>query len=341
MEPLLSVVIPTFNRNERLRDNLALLLPQLDERCRVVILDNASPTPVSQTLAPLLEQFPGLSVEIERNRANIGANANILRCFEHCQTPYLWTLGDDDQPKPDAVHTILAAIEERPDCVFFNFGVEHAFPRTRTLWTRGALDFVRQVDFFGNAIFISTNVYRNDALLGSLKFAYHYTYSAAPQFVMVLKSLGKSEVCCLSHRSIVTWREVEGAQQWSRVVLALGVRTLLEMPLDPPVRAALSERLTHFDDTFLPISHIVTQLLLTARATGDRRGALFLFDQLLSRRYRAAFYADRRLKPRLEALLGRLLLLNPVLGCGLMKLNYKLRRYGPFPRVPQNFSDRL
>ncbi len=341
---LLTVVIPTYNRNQPLLATLERLLPQLEReaaRVRLLVIDNASPTPAEETLAPLLARFPEAQVEVRRNRANIGANANILRCFELCETPYLWTLGDDDQVKPDALDTIFAHIEAYPDCVFFNFGVEHAFPRSKTTTTRGALDFVRGIDFFGNAIFISTNVYRNDALLPSLKFAHHYTYSAAPQFVMVLQSLGTEGECCLTHTPIVSWSEVEGEQQWSRVVLALGVRTLLEMPLDPRVRAALAQRLTHFDDTFLPVGQLLLQLLLVARTSHDRRGPLYLWDQLCHRRHNAAFYGDSRPKRRLEAWEGHLILRFPHLGLALMKLNNRLKKYPPLPSDPQSFSGRL
>jgi GT2 family glycosyltransferase len=36
----LTIAIPTYNRNELLLRHLAHLLPQLNERCRLLILDN-------------------------------------------------------------------------------------------------------------------------------------------------------------------------------------------------------------------------------------------------------------------------------------------------------------
>ncbi len=341
---MLSVVIPTYNRNARLLATLEQLLPQLEReaaRCQLLILDNASPTPVIETVGELLARFPGVKSEVQRNRANIGANANILRCFEECQTPYLWTLSDDDDLKPDAVQTILSHIEAHPECVFFNFGVEHSAPREKTYFSRGQLDFVRRMDSFGNTIFISTNVYRNDAVLDSLKFAHHYTYTAVPQFVMVFKSLQADSVCCFSHQPIVTLGLVPPEHQWSRVLLALGVRTLLELPMDAPVRKALAPHLTRFDHEFMKTRHLVHQLLQTAVATRDWRGALYLFDQMRHRRHNAAFYCDSSRRARIEASVLRYLLFRPRLGLRLISWHYKIKKIAVENGEVPSFSERL
>ncbi len=341
---LLTVTIPTYNRNEPLLATLERLLPQLEReaaRVRLLVIDNASPTPAEETLAPLLARFPGVKVEVRRNRANIGANANILRCFELCETPYLWTLSDDDEVKPDALETIFSHIEAYPDCVFFNFGVEHSMPRSQTWLTRGELDFVKRMDNFGNTIFISSNVYRGDALLGSLKFAHHYTYAAVPQFVMVLKSLDENSVCCFSHKPVVALGVPGVEGQWSRVLLALGVRTLLELPMSPPVRLELSRHLEAFEDNFMPAREILLQLLQTAISSRDWHGALYFFDQIRHRRYGGAFYSNRHLRPRIDTFLIRALILRPRLALRFIQWNYKLKRLSVHREDLRPFSDRL
>lgn len=343
--PTLTITIPTFDRNEKLYHTLEQVLPQLQSengsRCCVLVIDNASTVPVEETLAPLLSRFPGVPVEIRRNRANIGANANILRCFELCQTPYLWTLSDDDEVKSDAIDTIFSHIEAYPDCVFFNFGVEHSQPRSHTWLSRGELDFVRRMDNFGNTIFISSNVYRNDALLGSLKFAHHYTYTAVPQFVMVLKSLDENSVCCFSHHPIVALGVADMEHQWSRVVLALGVRTLLDMPMSPPVRRALALHLSNFENGFMQTRQLLNQLLESAASSRDWRGAMYFFDQIRHRRHGGAFYSDRRLRPRIESYLIRYLFCRPRLALRLISWNYRLKRLSVQREDLRSFSERL
>ena len=51
---MITIAIPTYNRNRTLKENLRLLLPQLTDRCRLLIIDNCSDTPVAETLADLL-----------------------------------------------------------------------------------------------------------------------------------------------------------------------------------------------------------------------------------------------------------------------------------------------
>jgi hypothetical protein len=53
-------------------------------------------------------------VEVIRHKTNIGGDANFQRCFELCNTPYIWMLGDDDKIENNALEIILkeiAAIE--------------------------------------------------------------------------------------------------------------------------------------------------------------------------------------------------------------------------------------
>lgn len=62
-------------------------------------------------------RFPGVQCRVVRKRANIGANANVLRCFELCETEWIWILGDDDHGLPGAVDKILAHLGRRPTTV--------------------------------------------------------------------------------------------------------------------------------------------------------------------------------------------------------------------------------
>src|SRR5262245_2262452 len=103
MNPRLTIAIPTFDRNDLLCTHVTRLLPQLTPEVRLTILDNSSPRPVSEDLARLLEKNSEAKVDIVRHQFNIGAAANILRCIELCQTPWIWILGDDDQPLDNAV----------------------------------------------------------------------------------------------------------------------------------------------------------------------------------------------------------------------------------------------
>ena len=99
----LTIAIQTYNRPNELLVLLHRLLPMLDSRCKVLIVDNCSEEPVAEKQRRVLGDWPRVDLTIVRNRVNVGGGANILRCFELCQTEWLWVLGDDDLPTEGAV----------------------------------------------------------------------------------------------------------------------------------------------------------------------------------------------------------------------------------------------
>ena len=231
----LTVTIPTYHRNAILFATVRDLLPQLTPECRLIIIDNHSPTPVEETLRPLLESYPNADCTIIRNPVNIGGSANVLRCFEICPTDWLWVLGDDDTVLPTAVQTILETIESDPERIYVNFGSEIE-PRTRSFETMGLEEFARQVDHFGNAMFISASLYNCPKVRPRLNYAYHYGYSAAPHLAMLITSLGQTERCLFSEKRIVRWEEKVEEQQSSIVAVTIGLTTILEFPMPQRTR---------------------------------------------------------------------------------------------------------
>jgi hypothetical protein len=273
----LTIAIPTFDRNAVLASNLAKLLPQLTPDCHLLIIDNQSSEPVSDTICQLLRQYPTASVKVVRNPHNVGCVANIIRCYELCETEWLWVLGDDDEPKPDAIQTILTEIEANPRTIFINFATE-IYRREREVRTRGLAEFVNSLDSFGNVLLISAGVVRAPKLQPNLKFAYHYAYSLMAHLVLLMASIQDGDECVLSHKQIVSWEPPPPDQHWSAVNESLGKTAALDMPLPHDVRLALSRQIG------LPrMEDLLLQFLLTIDAGGDPREARFLYEQVTSR----------------------------------------------------------
>ncbi|MGA3050075.1 MAG: glycosyltransferase family 2 protein, partial [Terracidiphilus sp.] len=109
-KPLLTIAIPTYNRARYLRELLSVLFDQLIDQPQVelIISDNASP---DETPA-LLEEFRqrGLQFLYIRNETNIGADGNILQCFEQAHGKYVWVLSDDDVVVSGGIASILSYI---------------------------------------------------------------------------------------------------------------------------------------------------------------------------------------------------------------------------------------
>lgn len=333
----LTIIIPTFNRNELLAENLRLLLPQLTPQCHLFIADNCCDTPVERTLQPLLEEFPGISVEIRRNRVNIGATPNLLRGVEECQTPFLWILGDDDPVRPDAVQIISRHLEEHPECLYFNFGCGSyaGFAgRDHTFFTKGLRQFARHVDSIANVFYLSGGVHRTEMWRANLRMAYGYAHTNQANVVPLLAGLGTEGVCCFSKEQIVTHMlPFDASQAWSFVQFSLGIMGLLELPMNPPMEPRVRRVLARKIEASLPrLKHLALQLLLMSLREEHTDSALFLYDQMCYRLY----YFERSPRQRLEILLYRWMLRFP----RLSYFAYKFLRGVPmdFWSTPRRFQ---
>jgi glycosyltransferase involved in cell wall biosynthesis len=112
-QPLVSVVIPTYDRPRYLQLALASALAQTYRRLEVIVQDNASPEDPSVLVAA----FADPRVRFYRNSQNIGQTPNILAAVARATGPYVAILGDDDLWQPDFIATLVAALESHPDVV--------------------------------------------------------------------------------------------------------------------------------------------------------------------------------------------------------------------------------
>ena len=113
----LSIIIPTYNRSELLQQQVRRILPQLNSDVELILIDNKSDYDVFSLFSETeLKRF-----KIIVNNINIGGAANIAKCFEICETDWLWTLSDDDLIASDAVETVLSHLEEKDNTVMVNY----------------------------------------------------------------------------------------------------------------------------------------------------------------------------------------------------------------------------
>jgi glycosyltransferase involved in cell wall biosynthesis len=318
---MLTIAIPTYNRNAILARTVEALRLQVTPRCRLVIVDNSSDLPVAESLGALAESVNGCDVQVVRNRTNVGANANILRCFELCETEWLWVLGDDDTVQPDAIQTIFRHIDAHPDATFFNFAVEHHRQRRAVKVTKGLAEFVSNFDSFGNLIFISTNIYRAPAMRTQLRIGHQYAYSMAPQLATLLSVLGEDGICHLCTDVIVSYTPPPPDQQWPFITFCLGAPALLEMPLPPAIwKQFVRVYGSQTGGEAIPSRILFYRLLAMSDEAHTSGYVLYLYDQICMR----WFYFDRRIQKRLSLALYRLMLRFPHLSRRSLTAMFKL-----------------
>ena len=315
---MLTIAIPTYNRNARLNKSLRILLPQLQADSsfyKLIFLDNCSPTPIAETLPEVLAEFPEISYEIVRNRQNIGANANIMRCFECCETEWIWCLSDDDPMMPDAVVTLRQHLATYPEVDYFNFTFDNNRPLTYL--TTGIEDFIDKLDASANLPWISSSVHRSTNIQANIKYGYQFAYSMLPHVAALLMSLGTTGSSCMSAVRLMDDNHDPTLfeHNWSIVSFAIGSPVVYDIPLPFASRQALARKLlvTHLGESIsLPV--VVSQLLLSyffgnERAErSDKGNLLYTYNQIVSRNY---YLLPRLSSRRLLIIYYRLLLRFP------------------------------
>jgi glycosyltransferase involved in cell wall biosynthesis len=274
---ILTIAIPTFDRNQTLNLGLSKLLPQLTPDCELLIVDNCSLIPIEFTLQSLLSEYPSLAVRLVRNGANIGGSANVCRCFELCDTEWVWILGDDDHVSEGRIQIILETIRSHPDVLGINFAISRICRKTNTL-ANGLREFIFQIDDFSNLLFLSGNIFRASKLKPFVKYGYHATYSMAPHLVMLLRALSETNQFYFTKQLLVEHSPPNNDQQYPILQAALGMGLLTDSYLPEDCRRRL---LTCIYSTY-PVHTMALHGLLHLSLVNHNRAA-YLFGILKSR----------------------------------------------------------
>ena len=160
-QPLLTIAIPTHNREAFLRQLLGCLrneivgLPEV----RLLVSDNASTDGTEYAIQEELRR--GTALDYIKNTHNVGPDGNFLQCYERATGKYVWIFSDDDLLRPGTVSTILNHLKrEEYDLVFveqLGFAGDPAAiltkrSRDRALVCKSASDFLRRVHIFTTLI---------------------------------------------------------------------------------------------------------------------------------------------------------------------------------------------
>lgn len=183
MNSILTIAIPTYNRPDKIYAQIMALVPQLTEEVRLVILDNQSDTPVDSLFDDSVKE----KCTFLRNKQNIGADANIAKCFDLCDTPWLLVLGDDDPMEDFAVETILNDIKNsEKKCIFLCYDEKQSYV------AHGLDEFLQHCDKRYWCLFWMSGCVYNLPLLQEFYHQYFYSISTMqPNIVLLVNALAK------------------------------------------------------------------------------------------------------------------------------------------------------
>lgn len=167
-QPLLSVLIPTYNRADFLRKCLGSVLAFSGTGIEVIVSDNASPDGTEAVAA----SFSDTRLRYFRQTENIGAVRNFRFLAGQAQGTYLFFLTDDDFLLTGALETVLGFIRTfSPDGFKCSLLVHQI--RSHAAYLYGPFsetfvaspgDYERQADIFWNAHIATCTCIRRDKL---------------------------------------------------------------------------------------------------------------------------------------------------------------------------------
>jgi len=114
--PLVSVIIPTYDRNEYLSAAVETVARQTYDPIELIVVDDCSPTPVRETLADS-DTSALATVRCLRHKTNRGANAARNTGIEAASGEFLAFLDDDDEWDPEKVARQVSAFQNADDNV--------------------------------------------------------------------------------------------------------------------------------------------------------------------------------------------------------------------------------
>lgn len=239
MKEILTIAIPTYNRVNHLIDNIDTILVQLNADCRLLIIDNHSSYILDDKISEILEVYlnKGLDIRVIRNNVNVGLFGNILKCFELCETKWLYIIGDDDRMTENGMSIILSDIKQFSDFINISYQwlPENRWSLERPKITTGAINYMESIESIHHVMFLSSNIYNVDKLNKFLSQGNYYQLTAAPHLVLLLLGLNdlESEKVYLSDKIVVQNfnSEVEEENKWNKPDFFRNIKLFLDLPI--------------------------------------------------------------------------------------------------------------
>lgn len=120
---LLSICIPTYNRDKYLKNNIEIILSQINDiykrNIEICISDNCSTDNTEQTISNLIDSYPEYAIKYKKNKKNLGADRNYINAMFMASGEYSILWGDDDFFKNNALNYIINTIEANRDISIF------------------------------------------------------------------------------------------------------------------------------------------------------------------------------------------------------------------------------
>lgn len=182
-ELTLLIYIPSYNRFERLSEQIDKIVPYLHRyNIDILVSDNSSLDARYKTLHTI---YPSEKIRIITNPVNVGANPNIANGFTHsCGFDFLWILSDDDIIRDGAIELIMNSLNKKIDIMYFQMA--NINMRNDELELKDIISIMNQ----GLGL-ISCVIYNSETVFPSIRQAFEYINSGFPHLAVLFSSCNK------------------------------------------------------------------------------------------------------------------------------------------------------
>ena len=122
-QPFLSIAIPTFNRAEKLKNQLSalhksILKSKLGHAIEVVVVDNCSTDSTQDSIINFSNLQKSYTFSTFQNEKNLGGVRNFGQCILRSNGRFVWLLSDDDNLHDDAIEHIYESLSSNKEIGF-------------------------------------------------------------------------------------------------------------------------------------------------------------------------------------------------------------------------------
>ncbi|MDJ0618762.1 MAG: glycosyltransferase family 2 protein [Calothrix sp. MO_192.B10] len=180
-QPLVSIIIPTYNRCHYLQQAIDSAINQTYQNIEIIISDNCSIDDTQE----IVESFLDSRIKYWQHPQNIGMFANQMHGFKMARGKYIASLHDDDIWEPDFLAKLVPTLEAHPNSIL-------AFCDQYIIDGEGNIDNVATERY--------TKSYQRHLLLEGV-------YQPFSRIALIDKSI-PTAAACLIRREFVNWDNI-------------------------------------------------------------------------------------------------------------------------------------
>lgn len=240
MKNILTILIPTYNRKERLLNLLNSIFKEKNSKYKIIICDNNSDYNLYEFLKENICEENLKKINFHKRIINTGMIGNLSYAMTLPETNWFWTISDDDEIVEGAIEKIYREIEKNQENSLIKFS-------TLGIGKSGEEENIQVgsveelVDYYyknedrgksGNLVFFSNNVFNMKKIKNYLRFSFEYSYTQVPHLIPILIGLNDRKLKMkFSSEKIIKYLPPNG-DHWNVTKIALGASTFSHIPLN-------------------------------------------------------------------------------------------------------------